>query len=60
MKNEFRSGSSNNPVYGMGVVGAAVYYIGTAGGFWEGLFGLIKALLWPAFLVFEALGALGA
>jgi hypothetical protein len=42
-------------VYGLGVVGAVVYYFSTATSFWLFVFGLFKAILWPAFLVFEAL-----
>ena len=47
-------------IYGLGFLGAAIYYISTASGFWIGVWGVIKAILWPAFLVFEALTALGA
>ena len=46
--------------YGLGIIGAAVYYISTASGFWAGILGLLKALVWPAFLVFEMLKFLGA
>ncbi|MBW2967270.1 hypothetical protein KY362_02175 [Candidatus Woesearchaeota archaeon] len=41
--------------YFLAFIGAAVYYISTATGFWNGVWGVIKALLWPAFLVFELL-----
>ncbi len=41
--------------YGLGVLGAAVYYISAATGFWMGVLGVLKALVWPAFLVFESL-----
>ena len=37
--------------YGLGVIGAAVYYISTASGFWVGVLGVLKALVWPAFVV---------
>jgi hypothetical protein len=43
-------------VYGLGLIGAAVYYIQQADGLGSGLFGLIKAVLWPAFLVYRLLG----
>lgn len=42
-------------VYGLGLIGAAVYYIGTAGTFWLGVIGLLKAFVWPAFLVYNLL-----
>jgi hypothetical protein len=44
-----------NCAYGLGVIGAAVYYISTATGFWMGVLGVLKALVWPAFVVFELL-----
>jgi hypothetical protein len=47
-------------VYGLGFVGAAVYYISVADSFWMGAFGIFKALFWPGFLVFEVLKFLGA
>jgi len=46
-------------VYGVGFVGALVYYISTASGFWMGVLGVLKALVWPAFLVFELMKYLG-
>lgn len=42
-------------VYGLGLIGAAVYWISHAAGFWAGVLGLLKAFVWPAFLVYEAL-----
>ncbi len=47
-------------VYVMGLVGALVYYISSAESFLMGLLGVLKAIFWPAFLVFEALQQLGA
>jgi hypothetical protein len=48
-----------NAVYGLGLIGALVYYISTATGFWNGVWGVLKAIVWPAFLVFELLKSLG-
>ena len=50
---------SGGAVYGLGFIGAAVYYISTAPSFWTGVLGLLKALVWPAFLVYELLQYLG-
>ena len=50
---------SGNAVYGLGFIGAAVYYIWTATGFWMGVLGFLKAIVWPAFLVFGLLKSLG-
>lgn len=46
-------------VYGLGFIGAAVYYISHATTFWMGVLGFLKAFVWPAFLVFELLKYLG-
>ena len=46
-------------VYGMGVIGSGIYYISTATGFWMGVLGILKAIVWPAFLVYEVLKFLG-
>ncbi|MFH1249004.1 MAG: hypothetical protein V1660_02540 [archaeon] len=42
-------------VYGLGFIGAAIYFIGKATTFWAGVLGFFKAMVWPAFLVYEAL-----
>ncbi|NVK29325.1 MAG: hypothetical protein HWE14_14825 [Flavobacteriia bacterium] len=59
MKDKVKNGGSG-AVYGLGFIGAAVYYVGHAATFWMGVWGFVKALLWPAFLVYEALMNLGA
>ena len=46
-------------VYGLGFIGAAVYYITQAHGFWAAVLGILKAAVWPAFLVYNALKFLG-
>lgn len=57
MKNPCKD-TTGNAVYGLGFIGAAIYYISTATTFWIGVLGFLKALVWPAFLVYEALKAL--
>ena len=52
--------NSSNAVYGLGFIGAAVYFISQANSFWIGVLGFLKALIWPAFLVYEVLKQLGA
>jgi hypothetical protein len=52
--------NSSNATYCLGIIGAAIYYVSTATGFWMGVLGLLKAFVWPAFLVYEALKQLGA
>ena len=55
-----QSGGLSGALYGLGFIGAAIYYIMEAAGFWPGVVGFLKALVWPAFLVFETLKYLGA
>lgn len=38
-------------IYGFGFIGAAIYYISNATGFWMGVLGFLKAIVWPVFLV---------
>jgi hypothetical protein len=49
-----RSGGGD-AVYGLGLIGALVYYIQAADGFWAGVLGVLKALVWPAFLIYDLL-----
>jgi hypothetical protein len=53
-------GSAGGAVYGLGLIGAVVYYVQQADAFWPGVLGVLKALVWPAFLVYDALKALAA
>jgi len=45
--------------YGLGFIGAVVYYIQTATSFGMGVLGILKALVWPALLVYKLLQFLG-
>jgi hypothetical protein len=52
---------NNNPsgalgfIYLLTVIGAAVYFVGVANGFWSVVLALLKSLVWPAFVVYRAL-----
>jgi hypothetical protein len=46
-------GGGSDSVYGLGFIGAMVYYIGRAKTFQEGVIGFFKAIVWPAILVYE-------
>jgi hypothetical protein len=46
-------------IYGLGFIGAAVYYISTATSFWMGVLGILKAIVWPVFVVYGLLSFLG-
>jgi hypothetical protein len=51
----YRPGGASEAVYGLGLIGAMVYYIGHATTFLMGVLGFLKAIVWPAMLVYEAL-----
>jgi hypothetical protein len=51
--------AASAPVYGLGLIGALVYYISHAATFWMGVLGFFKAIFWPAMLVYELLKYLG-
>lgn len=59
-KQQYTAHATGGGGYFFGMIGAAVYYLQTAGGFWEGVLGLLKALVWPAFVVYELLKLAGA
>ena len=48
-------GGSSDAVYGIGLFGAWVYYIGRATTNQERVKGFFKGLVWPAFLVYDLL-----
>ncbi len=45
----------NGAIYGIGMLGALLYFIQHAGSFGEGVLGIFKALLWPGVIVYKAL-----
>lgn len=53
-----RSGAVSEGLYGLGFIGALVFYIQHATSLLTGLIGLGKALVWPAFLVYNLLAYL--
>ena len=54
-----RCGGASGCVYGLAFIGAAVYYIQHADTFLAGVIGVLKAIIWPAMLVYKMLGFLG-
>jgi len=47
-------------VYGLGLIGALVYFIQSASSFFDGLYGVFQALVWPAYLIYELLKSVHA
>jgi hypothetical protein len=48
-------GGASEAVYGLGLIGAWVYYLSHAATFWLGVLGIFKGIFWPALLVYELL-----
>ena len=46
---------SAEAVYGLGLIGALVYYWQHAQGFWSHVWAIGEAILWPAFFVYDVL-----
>ena len=52
---KMNNNASAGAVYGLGLVGGAVYYIQHATTLLEGIIGFLKALVWPAMLAYKLL-----
>lgn len=48
-------GAAGGGIYGLAFIGALVYFLEQADSFGTGLVGFFKALVWPAFLVYDLL-----
>jgi hypothetical protein len=42
-------------IYGMGLIGAVIYFIQHSTTFAEGAIGVLKAIFWPGVLIYKAL-----
>lgn len=47
--------AQSGAVYGLGFVGAVIFFIGQATTFWMGVLGILKAMVWPAYAVYFGL-----
>ena len=54
-KGDMKKGGSGGGWYFLGMLGAAVYYLHVSSGFWPSITALLKACVWPAFLVYHLL-----
>ncbi len=52
-------GGWGHPIYGLGFLGAAIYFISHAASFWGGVLGFLKAIVWPVFVVYRLMQYLG-
>jgi len=58
-KKKMDNGMTGGAIYFVGFIGALVYYLGVADSFWTVILGILKACVWPAFLVHSLLQYLG-
>lgn len=55
MKSINCGGNNGSAVYGLGFVGALVYFLQHSTGFMDAILGVVKAVLWPGFLIYRVL-----
>ncbi|MDD3035492.1 MAG: hypothetical protein PHO93_01075 [Candidatus Saccharimonadaceae bacterium] len=48
-------GGGSGAIYGLGFIGALIFFVGHATTFWYGVLGFFQAIVWPAFVVYELL-----
>ena len=51
-KRRITNGASGG-IYGLAFIGALIYYLQHAATFGAGVLGILKAIVWPAFLVYK-------
>jgi hypothetical protein len=52
------SNGASGAVYWLGFIGALIYFLQHSPTLWIAVLGVLKALVWPAFLIYYALAAL--
>ena len=53
-----KGAAGGGAIYGLGIFGAWVYFWQKADGFSEYVLAVLEGIVWPAFMVYWALGAL--
>lgn len=51
--NGSNAATGGGAVYGLGLIGALIYFIQQANSFWEGVVGVLQAIVWPAMMVYN-------
>lgn len=51
---QVQNNAGSGAIYGLGLIGAAIFFISKATGFWMGVLGFFKAIIWPAIFVYKA------
>lgn len=54
-----RGGSGDSPLYGIGLIGAAFYFLPGSNGLSEWLWHIFQTITWPGFLVYHLLQFVG-
>lgn len=47
--------SGSGALYGLGVIGAMIYFLQRATSVWDQLVGIIQAVFWPAVVLYKVL-----
>ena len=59
MAKDMQNNATSGAVYGLGFIGAAIYFISTSTSFWMGVLGFLKAIIWPLLLIYHAMKSMG-
>jgi len=59
MAKNMNNAAPTSAIYGLGFIGAAIYFVSKATGFWLGVLGFLKAIIWPVFVIYGALKQFG-
>jgi hypothetical protein len=54
-----KCGAGGGAIYGIGIFGALIYFWQHAASFGAVILGLVKAIFWPALIVYKAFELLG-
>lgn len=54
------SAAGGGAVYGLGLIGALIYYLPQAHSFWQVILSILKSIVWPAIMVYKLFGLLHA
>jgi hypothetical protein len=57
-KNKVQSSGMLGGAYFLTIIGAAVYFLQSAASFWSGVLAILKAFVWPAFVIYKVLDIL--
>jgi hypothetical protein len=59
MKKKMSGHADSGAIYGMGFIGALIYFLQHATSFVTVIVGIIKAIFWPAVVIYRVLQLLG-